>query len=291
MSAMLAMAVRAAVRRLLVPLARLLIESGIGVKEFQALAKLAFVHAARDLSPNPHRPSASRIAAITGLRRMEVAKLLVEDAAVSPEALAGRQQLERVLQGWWSDADFHDAHGDPAPLALRGTRHCFATLVERYSGDSRVVTILDELTRAKAVRTLPDGTLEVLSRTYVTARWDTAAVESFGERVREQIDTLLHNLKHPSRPRYARMIVNPRLDPHRAATMVRDIGEQAETLINSLDDALNDPAATLRATAQPQDALRLGLAVYVFEEPVVIEKPTAPKISSPPPAARQARKP
>lgn len=288
MSEPLKSAVRAAVRRLLVPLARLLIESGFGVREFQALAKIAFVHAARDMGPNPHNPSASRIASVTGLRRAEVAELLAEDPAVSPESLAGRQQLDRVLSGWWSDPEFLDESGEPVALPLRGARRSFATLVERYSGDSRVLTILDELTRAKAMRTRPDGMLEVLSRTFVTARWDTSAIEMFGERVRDHTETLLHNLKHPSRPRYTRMIVNPRLDPHHAPMLIRDIGEQTDALINALDDALNDPAATLRPGSKPQDGVRLGVAVYVFEEPVVLEQPPQAKK---PPAPRTTRSP
>lgn len=286
MSEPLKSAVLAAVRRLLVPLARLLIESGVGVREFQALTKIAYVHAARDMGSNPQKPSASRIASVTGLRRAEVAELLADDPAVSPDAIKGRQQLDRVLSGWWSDPDFHDENGEPAALPLRGAHNSFATLVERYSGGLRVLTILEELTRFKAVRTLPDGRLEVLSRTFVTARWDVTAVEMFGERVREHVDTLVYNLKNPSRPRYTRMIVNPRLDPRHAPMLIRDIGEQTDALVNALDDALNDPAATLRVGNKTQEALRLGVAVYVFEEPAVLERPAS---ASKPPISRDAR--
>ena len=63
------------------------------------------------------------------------------------------------------------------------------------------MTLLKELLRVKAVRRLPDGKLEVLSRTFATARWDNTGIEMVGERVRDLLDTLVHNLKHPSRPR------------------------------------------------------------------------------------------
>ena len=77
-------------------------------------------------------------------------------------------------------------------------------LVNRYAGDPRVRTLLEELLRVKAVRRLPDKRLEVLSPTFATVRWDGSGVEVVGERVRDLLATLLYNLKHPSRPRYAR---------------------------------------------------------------------------------------
>ena len=280
-------AVLAAMRRIARPLARLLIESGVGVGEFQAIMKTAFVQAAQDVGEN-QRSNASRIATLTGLTRREVAALLHAPDDAAPEVERGRHRLQRVLSGWWTDPDFQDSLGGPALLPIRGSKVSFAALVQRYSGEPRVVTILDELLRVKAVRKLPDDRYEAVSRTFAPARWDPDGVTTVGEQLRDHLDTLIHNLKHPSRPRYQRVIENAQLDPKYVPLLVRDISAQTDTLVDSLDDALNNPAATVKPGNEVQDAVRLGVAVYVFESPVDVEP--APKAKSKA-RAKRARQP
>ena len=269
-------AVLAAMRRIARPLARLMIESGVGAGEFTALMKAAFVKAAQDVGEN-QPANASRISTLTGLTRREVAALLHAPDDAAPEVERGRPRLQRVLSGWWTDPDFQDSLGAPAPLPLRGRKVSFASLVKRYSGEPRVLTILNELLRVKAVRKLPDGRFEALSRTFAPARWDPDGVTTVGEQLRDHLDTLIHNLKHPSRPRYQRVIENAQLDPKYLPLLVRDISAQTDTLIDSLDDALNNPAATIKPGNEVRDAARLGVGIYVFESPVEVEPTPAPK--------------
>jgi hypothetical protein len=201
---------------------------------------------------------------VTGLTRAEVANILSSGAA-DPIHDRGRQRAERVLSGWWNDAAFQDESGRPAVLPLRGPQRSFAALVERYSGESwRVATILEELHRVKAVRRLPDGRLEALSRSYATVRWDPDGVTAFGEHLGEHCATLLHNLKFPARPRYVRRVVNARLNPRYVPMLVRDLEQQAEAFADSADDALNDPNQTVTGRREGE-AASLGIALYVFE--------------------------
>jgi len=272
MSESLKAAVRLAVLRLLDPLVRWLLEAGMGVGDFVSLAKLAYVRAAREQGLKSggefKRPNVSRISVVTGLTRFEVANILAADAA-EPTHDRGRQRAERVLSGWWSDPSFQDAStGGPAILPIRGGKRSFAALVDRYSGERwRVATILDELIRVKAVRRLPDGKIEALSRTYATVRWDTDGVIAFGEHIAELTATLLHNLKDPTHPLFVRRIVNTRLDPRYVPLVRRDLEEQAEGLADSQDDALNAPRHTLTGKRGEPESASLGLTVYMFEMP------------------------
>jgi len=272
MSESLKAAVRLAVLRLLDPLVKWLLEAGIGVGDFVSLAKLAYVRAAREQGLKSggefKRPNVSRISVVTGLTRFEVANILAADAA-EPTHDRGRQRAERVLSGWWSDPSFQDAStGGPAILPIRGGKRSFAALVDRYSGERwRVATILDELIRVKAVRRLPDGKIEALSRTYATVRWDTDGVIAFGEHIAELTATLLHNLKDPTHPLFVRRIVNTRLDPRYVPLVRRDLEEQAEGLADSQDDALNAPRHTLTGKRGEPESASLGLTVYLFETP------------------------
>lgn len=267
-------AVMRAVLRLLEPLVRLLLEAGIGAGEFNRLAKMAYARAARDAAPEAS-PNISRIAVLTGIHRGEVAEILKRPEEHPPELERGGQRAERVLQGWWKDSDFCDTHGEPLKLPLRGARRSFAALVKRYAGDPRVLTLLKELLRVKAIRRLPDGKLEVLSRTFATVRWDDAGIEITGERVRDLLDTLVHNLKHPSRPRYARFVVNAQVDPRFVPMLLRDITQQAEVLADSFQDALSDPERIVRPTRSAQDAHRISIGIFVTEEATLVPPSSA----------------
>lgn len=262
-------AVMHAVLRLLEPLVRLLLEAGIGVGEFNKLAKMAYVRAARDAAPEAN-PNLSRIAVLTGIPRGEVAEILRRPEEYRAEPERGVQRAERVLQGWWKDADYCDTYGAPLKLPLRGPRRSFATLVKRYAGDPRVVTLLKELLRVKAVRRLPDGRLEVLSRTFATARWDNTGIAMVGERVRDLLDTLVYNLRHPSRPRYARFVVNAEVNPNYVPLLLRDMTQQADVLADSFQDALNDPERIIRPTRSAQDAHRISIGIFVMEEATLV---------------------
>jgi len=287
MSQTLKSAVMRAVLRLLDPLARLLLEAGVGVGEFHQLAKTAYARAARDAAPEA-RPNISRIAVLTGIPRGEVADILRRTDENPPEPERGIQRAERVLQGWWKDADYCDDNGDPLKLPLRGTRRSFATLVKRYAGDPRVATVLQELLRVKAVHRLPDGRLEVLSRTFATARWDNVGIEMVGEQVRDLIDTLVYNLQHPSRPRYARFVQNSQLDPGYVPLLLRDITQQVDVMADHLDDVLNAPQRTLRPTREPQDSHRISVGVFVIDESTRLA--ALPESIAPPNRPRKKRK-
>jgi len=266
MSESLKAAVRSAVLRLMDPLVRWLLTAGVGMGDFVALAKIAYVRAARDQGRplEEHRPpNVSRIAVLTGLSRPEVTKIL-EAGAADRIPRGWRQRAERVLSGWWNDSSFQDGVGRPARLSVHGARRSFTALVKRYSGEGgRVATILEELLRVKAVRRLPDGRVEALSRSYATVRWDPDGVLEFGEQLSEHCATLVHNLTSPAQARYVRRVLNPRLDPRYVPMLVRDLEQQAETFADSTDDALNDPSQTV--TDRRRDAASLGIALYVFQ--------------------------
>jgi hypothetical protein len=269
MSETLKGAIQAALLRMLQPLVKWLLEAGIGVGDLQSLVKIAYVRAARDQGQRSgvesRRPNVSRIAVVTGLTRAEVTRILTEEGADRPHDRRRRQRAERVLSGWWNDAAFQDDQGHPAELPLRGKRRSFAALVERYSGERWLVpTILDELLRVKAVRRLTNGRLQATSRTTATVRWSAEGLAAFGEQLNEHCETLLHNFKNPSQPRYVRRLVNARLDPSFVPLLRRDIEEQAEGLAESIDHALNDPSRTPTRESSG-GTTTLGVAVYVFE--------------------------
>jgi hypothetical protein len=279
MSESLKGAVRAAILRLLNPLVRVLMQAGIGVGEFTSLAKVAYVRAAiaqgRESGGEHQRPNISRISVVTGLTRVEVTSILKRDGQAAPSGERGWQRAERVLSGWWNDPDFQNERGLPQVLPLKGARRSFSALCNRYSGESRSARILDELLRVRAIRQLADGRVQAISRTFATVRWNPDGIEALGVHLSEHCATLLHNLEHPSQPRLLRRVVNTSLNPRYAPLLIRDIEQQATSFADSVDDALNDRSYTLTGRARETEAMQLGLAIYVFEEPPGRAEPEA----------------
>jgi len=263
MSESLKGAVRGAVLRLLERLVKLLLDAGIGVGDFMSLVKVAYVKVASERDgKGGERPNVGRIAVVTGMNRPEIAAILAKGEAGTSSTEHSRQRAERVLSGWWADSEFLTPQGEPAVLRLKGPRRSFEALCRRYSGEYRTGAILDELLRVRAVRRLPEGRLQALSRTYATVRWDPEGIAALGEQLSELCGTLIANLEQPTRPRLARLIVNTRLDPRYAPVLIRDIENNLRVQADSLHDTLND---RLHSAAPGTAAMRLGVGIYVFE--------------------------
>ena len=263
-------AVNAATLRLLEPLARLLLDARIGIGEFSALARLAYVKAAVREAQESRvgRVNVSRIAATTGLTRVEVAALLAEQRGAPVRKQRGQVRAERVLQGWWNDPQFQDRSGAPARLPRKGARRSFAALVKRHSGDSHnAAPILEELLRSQVVREHADGTLEAVSRTCVTVRWDEEGIGALGEELAEHIETLLYNLKNPDHPRFAKRVVCGQLDPYAARVIIPELAEQAEIFLEGAQESLNRPKHPAHRRHTPPNALRFAVALQFFQEP------------------------
>ena len=274
-----------ATEQLLEPWLGLLIEAGLGVGNLESLVRRAYVSAARKTLGTGRKPTVSSIAAITGLSRAEVTRI-VNDTTGCETPASGTNRAERVLQGWWNDADYQDDAGLPRKLPIQGPRRSFATLAETYSGDRVPAAVLDELLRVKAVRELSDGRVEALRRHVGEVRWSPQGLETLSARLRSHLETLLYNLRNPSRPHYERVIDTARLNPDYAARLIRDLTSQMEVLADSMDHELNDPEVT--APRHSAHALRLGVGFYLFEAPADEAPPAS---ETPPSRARRRRTP
>src|SRR5262245_27074407 len=124
-----------AYRKLLQPLVRIMIRSGISFGEMAEVLKTVFVEvAARDFDLPERKTSLSRIAIITGLTRKEVARQqeVLRSGALDVDGNLNR--ITRVLQGWHADPTFTGPYGMPMELPFESpTSASFATLVRKHS--------------------------------------------------------------------------------------------------------------------------------------------------------------
>lgn len=278
---------RAAVLRLAVrvlePLIRLLLDVGVGAGEMTRLVRSTYVRvAAERTSRGQDRPNISRIAVVTGLARPEIRALLAAEPEAPAQYSWDRHRAERVLHAWCNDPTYFDGEGKPADLPLKGVRKSFSALVKAHAATTLTGAILEELQRAAAVKVLPDKRLRLIARSLANAQYKDETVDTVGERARDLLTTLAHNLNHPEHPRFERTVASVTLDPNEVPRVRRDIEASAEALISSASGMLHWPRVNVAAGEEPKAATRMGVTVYLFEEPVVVppRKGVAKKRSS-----------
>jgi hypothetical protein len=149
----------AVLQNLLTELALVLLPRGMTPKWFGELARSAFVQAAADISRLRNgRVNQSRVAALTGLTRADVKRLLQQKTFESHKR--GSSAVERVVEAWRNDPEFAIEPGRSKQLWISGRRGSFAHLVRKHGGDVTHRAVLDELRRVGAVEDL-DGSVNL----------------------------------------------------------------------------------------------------------------------------------
>jgi Family of unknown function (DUF6502) len=148
-------------------LASILLPIGFGLGDFVSAAKAAFVEAAAEqIKKGGDRATAARIAVVTGMSRAEVARTRHHDKLVAQPFAA--QRTERVMHGWFADALYVDATGNPRTLPMTGPGS-FGELVRKYSGDIPRRAVLEELLAGGMAEITESGMVKALRRHYLLA--------------------------------------------------------------------------------------------------------------------------
>ena len=257
-----------ALRRLLWPLARILVRYGIAYAVFEELAKAAYVDAAERVPPpRGRRSSTARIAVLTGLSRKEVARLRREDRLAESDLVdAALNRAARVVAGWVRDTDFQDADGQPAILSEEGPGG-FTALVKRYAGDMPAPTVLDELARTGSIEQAPAGMVRLLQRSYVPSADGSRKLQILGTDTRDLIDTIDHNLaSEPTDARFQRKVVYDNIPEEFVGAFRERVQVRGQTFIEEFDRWLVDRDRDRTPGVGGSGRVRLGVGVYLIED-------------------------
>jgi hypothetical protein len=150
-------------------LARILVPAGIGFNQLAEIAKAAYVSAATDDAPDAQRKiSVARIAASTGLTRVETSKILKATSANQTQSLRSLNRGSRMAVGWLSDKTFLRSNGKPKALPFEGKGATFSSLTKKYSGDIPGRAMLAEMLRTGMVKQGENDVIQLVrSRTLV----------------------------------------------------------------------------------------------------------------------------
>jgi len=265
------LALNAAVLKLLRPLCRLLLRHHVPFAAFEELAKHTYVQVAlEDFGIPGKKPTLSRASILTGLTRKDVQRLAADTAPERAASDEGYNRAARVLTGWARDAEFHDANGLPKVLAPLEGPQSFAMLVRRYSGDMPARAVLDELLRVGAVREREDQTLELVTPAYVPRGGETEKLGILGSDVADLIATIDHNLQYGATdPRFQRKVMYGNYPAAQLPAFRKLSTAQAQALLEKFDQWLEAHGAKDKSDLPPDDAMRVGMGIYYFEEPMV----------------------
>jgi hypothetical protein len=256
-----------ALERVLDPLLELLFDAGVTVQEFNRIARNRAVRVATQrVIRESGRESKSRVAIMTGLPRSEVARISGSSDAV-PKSKPDQHPARRVLAAWHDDPRFLASNGDPAVLPIFGKRRSFERLVERYGGGIPVRAMLDELMQLNAVERLEDQNVRARSRVPIMTGLTNRSIAAVGERGRDLLETLAHNVRRSAQPYFEATAVTDDGDLELVNFLRREIAEQGTNFINSATSLLN--RAQLKRgskTAKSSRAVRLGVTVFYFQE-------------------------
>jgi len=252
------------------PLAECLLQSGVGFREFEAIAKLAFVETAFDkFGVRGRATNISRVAAMTGISRKETSRLRSRLLTEGGQETPATSPASLVLAGWYMDGDFLDGKGEPLDLPLEGSGASFVSLVKRYAGDLPAGAIRAELKRSNNIEETGQGTLRVLRRHFIPPE----VMERLTTSLEMMLGGLTTTIAHNSRPgrteegHFERFVSTDRLKPA-AVPRFRQVARlRAQQLLEDLDDwiAANDiPAGSV--DMEPADR-RVGLGVFYYEAP------------------------
>jgi len=267
----------AALKRVLDPLFELMFDAGITVHEFNTIARETAVRVStRRIVKELGRVSKSRVAIMTGLPRSEVTRILKSEV-VAGKSRAEQHPARRVLFAWHDDPRFLDTSGDPAVLPIFGKRRSFESLVARHGGGIPVRAMLDELTQTGTVERLDDQTVRAKARVPVISGRTSRSIAAVGERGKDLLETLAHNVRQSSQPLFEATAVIDDADPDMVALIRREIAEQGMNFINGASSLLN--RSQFKRGSQ---SCRLGVTVYYFQEGIsVTETPLTSGRGSP----------
>jgi len=253
-----------ALKRVMDPLLELMFDAGVTVSEFNKISRDRAVRiASKRVIRDSGRQSKSRVAIMTGLPRSEVTRILGSvDSAVQDQP--DHHPARRVLAGWHDNPSFVAPNGAPAILPIFGKRGSFQNLVERYGAGIPVRAMLDELVQLNAAELVGDQRLKARARVPILTGLSSRSIAAVGERGRDLLETLWHNVRKGSQPLFEATASMEEGDPEMIRLVRREITEQGTNFINAATALFN--RAHRKRKEKTASGCRFGVTLYYFQD-------------------------
>jgi hypothetical protein len=247
----------------LVPVAKFLLRAGVSYREFDDLARTAFVDvAALEFGLRGRQTNTSRISAMTGIPRKEVKRIR---ETLQPNHEFPRRDLSPIgdiLHHWYTDSRFLSADGQPLALHLDETGPSFEDLARLCAGDLPVGALKVELLRLGAASVKEDGLIHALKRVAVPDAFDDKLITSLSFNLFGLASTIAFNSDpgRKSEGRIERFVQSDDISDATRGKLRPLIRRRIESFTEDLDDMFS------AVDGGSQGDGRLGVGIYYYEE-------------------------
>jgi len=257
-----------ALRRLLGPLVRLLLEYQITFPVFAGLLKSVYIKEATRAFAIPGRPqTVSRLTLLTGIHRKDVKRL--QDEAQEQDAVPANVSLgAQLVLRWTADPQYQSNEGKPLALprlAGDGSQPSFESLVESVSKDIRPRAILDEWRRLGIAIIDSEDRVELVANAFVPEHGFDEKAYYLGRNLHDHLAATAHNLKGQGEPLLERSVYYGNLRPESVETLrtlSAEVGMEALQRINRRAHALQESDA-----GQSDADQRMRFGAYFYHAP------------------------
>ncbi|MGY8678712.1 DUF6502 family protein [Bradyrhizobium sp. UFLA05-153] len=251
--------------RLLRPLVRLCIRSGMTFPALAQLLRELFVNVAEhDFALEGKEQTDSRVSLLTGIHRKEVARLRGAGAPVH-EAPAAVSLTSAVIARWLAAPEFTDAKGEPLslPRTVEGAAPSFEQLVASVTKDVRPRAVLDEWLDRGLVTINGDDAIELVEAAFVPRGEDDSKWHYLGRNLHDHIAAAAENVSGPA-PRFLERAVHYNgLSPKLAKRLEARSRELAMEALKTANREAN------RALAKDKGGdARWNFGIYIYCEDV-----------------------
>lgn len=261
--------VLSALLKALRPIARFLMKSGIGYREFAEISKSAFVDVATSDYGLRGRPTnISRVAVMTGLTRKEVKRLREKINAHSQIDVPRVIPPAEIIEKWHNDPEFLNSSGKPSVLNFEGPSPSFADLVKKYGGDIPPGAMRTELKRVGAVAEDQEGRLTVRTKYFRPSQREEELQHALSEDLYGLALTIGHNITADADASWVQRTAMSTRIRREDTTRVRRISqERATEFVESVNDLFSAYETIYGEEDKGIDFTTVGVGVYYFEVP------------------------
>lgn len=269
-------------RRVLRPLIRILIRSGVRYDEFSELIRGVYVESAvRDGLGEKIKSTRAKISVSTGVPRRDVDRVIDNDGALPAAPYTLTKTLAEVLNCWHTDSQFVGPYGLPLELEVRTQKgRTFAELVKTVDPNANASLVLDELVRLGVVVWSGDTHVRTISRAFIPVEaMSPAQLEFFGNALTRLASTLQFNLDHTNTSkRLERSVQSDRgLPPEVVPIFEKYVRERVTELLTEIDNWLTP--YTVESQSENSHP-KVGLAVFQFVDQGVDTTPLKDKVTT-----------
>ena len=193
----------AAVRHMLVPIARILIRNGVGYSDFDAAARYAFAKGGESVLRERNLPATlARLSVVTDIGQREIERLTNSPSQFATSMSADWLSAGRVLHAWHTKPPFVVVPvGVPMDLEYEASdsKTTFVELVQTYVPDADPGLMLTILLTAGAVTQDEHGRLHATTRAFVAGELTETHIRYNARAARRFLDTVDANLTEGGR--------------------------------------------------------------------------------------------